>query len=51
MREISENTNKSQSTIEKIIKKLREIKIIERIGSTKSGYWEINHEKLKNNEF
>ena len=51
MREISENINKSQSTIEKIIKKLREIKIIERIGSTKSGYWEINHEKLKNNEF
>jgi len=47
MREISENINKSQSTIEKIIKKLREVKIIERVGSTKSGYWKINHEILK----
>jgi len=51
MREISEDINKSQSTVEKIIKKLREVRIIERIGSTKSGYWKINHEIIKNNEF
>lgn len=51
MREISEYINKSQSTIEKIIKRLRDVKIIERVGSTKSGYWKINDEIIKNNEF
>ena len=51
MRVISQNTNKSQSIIEKVIKKLIEVNIIERVGSRKSGYWKINHEILKNNEF
>ena len=51
MQEIARNINKSQSTIEKIIKKLKEINIIERVGSTKSGYWKINHEIIKKNEF
>ena len=39
--EIASKINKSQSTIEKLIKKLREKKIIERIGSTKGGYWKV----------
>jgi ATP-dependent DNA helicase RecG len=41
MEEIANNIGKSQSTIEKHIKKLREAGVIERIGSTKSGDWKI----------
>jgi ATP-dependent DNA helicase RecG len=40
--EIAKLIEKSQSTVEKIIKKLREAKLIERIGSTKAGSWKIN---------
>jgi ATP-dependent DNA helicase RecG len=35
-------TGKSQSTIEKTIKKLRDDNVIKRIGSRKTGRWEIN---------
>lgn len=42
MMEIAEQINRSVSTIEKTIKKLREAGIIERIGSTKRGRWMIN---------
>ena len=41
MEEIANNIGKSQSTIEKHIKKLREAGVLERIGSTKSGEWKI----------
>jgi len=42
MEEIAQRINKSQSTVEKTIKKLREDEILERVGSTKAGYWKIN---------
>lgn len=29
------------STIEKVVSKFKDDKVIERIGSTKSGYWKI----------
>ena len=41
MEEIAENIEKSQSTVEKTVKKLREAQILKRIGSTKAGYWKI----------
>jgi len=39
--EIAENILKSRSTVEKAIKVLRKNNIIERVGSTKAGYWKI----------
>ena len=42
MKEIAKNISKSQSMVEKTIKKLREVKLLERIGSTKAGHWVIN---------
>ena len=42
MDEIAQRVDKSQSTVEKTIKKLREDEILERVGSTKAGYWKIN---------
>ena len=42
MEEIAQRIDKSQSTVEKTIKKLREDEILERVGSTKTGYWKIN---------
>ncbi|MDF1573191.1 MAG: hypothetical protein P1P82_16405 [Bacteroidales bacterium] len=42
MEEIAQRINKSQSTVEKTKKKLREDEILERVGSTKAGYWKIN---------
>jgi ATP-dependent DNA helicase RecG len=42
MEEIAQRIDKSQSTVEKIIKKLREGEILERVGPTKAGYWKIN---------
>lgn len=42
MEEIAQRIDKSQSTVEKTIKKLREDEILERVGSTKAGYWKIN---------
>jgi ATP-dependent DNA helicase RecG len=41
MAEIARNIGKSQSTIEKTIKKLRDAEILKRVGSTKAGFWEI----------
>jgi len=41
MEEIAEQIGKSQSTVEKSIKKLRNAGILTRVGSTKSGYWKI----------
>lgn len=40
--QISESLNISLSTAKRRIKELREQKIIERIGSDKTGYWKIN---------
>lgn len=37
MDEIAQRIDKSQSTVEKNIKKLREDEIAERVGSTKAG--------------
>jgi ATP-dependent DNA helicase RecG len=41
MKELAADTGKSQSTIEKAIKKLREAGLLERIGSTKAGDWKV----------
>lgn len=38
---MAEQINVSISTIEKNIAKLKKAGIIERVGSTKSGYWKI----------
>ena len=40
-KKISEKTGFSTRKVSRIIKKLRESKIIERIGSTKKGYWKV----------
>ena len=40
--QLAEICNVSRDTIIKDIKKLKELKIIERIGSDKSGYWRVN---------
>jgi len=37
--ELSEKVNIGTTAIDKNIKKLKDSKIIKRIGSTKSGYW------------
>ena len=39
---MAEKLVKEISTIKKAIKKLRDIKIIERVGSDKTGYWKVN---------
>ena len=39
--QISESLNISLSTVKRRIKELKELKIIERIGSDKTGYWKI----------
>lgn len=39
--EISEKIGKSQSTVEKTIKKLRDAGAIKRVGSRKTGRWKI----------
>lgn len=39
--ELIKVTNFGQTTINKTIKKLKELNLIERIGSNKSGYWKI----------
>jgi ATP-dependent DNA helicase RecG len=38
---ISKTINKDLTTVRRAITKLKELKIIERIGSDKSGHWEI----------
>ena len=40
--EIAQKLNKTKNTIFRNIKTLKDLKIIERIGSTKKGYWKIN---------
>jgi len=39
--DMAENIGKSKSTVEKTIKKMKEAKLIERIGSDRAGYWKI----------
>jgi ATP-dependent DNA helicase RecG len=39
--EIAEKTKLSQSTIEKIVAKLKKAGILKRIGPDKGGYWKI----------
>ncbi len=41
-KEISEELKISVRTINRAIKKMKELKIIERVGSDKTGYWRIN---------
>lgn len=45
-KEISEELNTTKRTIERNIMILKEMHLIERIGSRKSGYWKINIDKL-----
>ena len=42
--ELMEKLSMSESGIKKVIKKLKDENIIIRVGSLKSGHWEINHE-------
>ena len=42
VKKIEETTGISRATIERAIKKLKDRKIIERVGSNKTGYWKIN---------
>lgn len=44
---MAEKINVSNSTIEKNIAKLKKAGIIERVGSTKSGYWKIQKQSLE----
>ncbi len=39
--EMAEKTNLSQSTIEKIVAKLKKAGLLKRIGPDKGGHWEI----------
>lgn len=39
--EIARSIDKSQSMVEKTIKKLKEAKMLNRIGSDRAGYWEV----------
>ena len=39
---ISDRLEITKRAVEKIIKRLREANIIERVGSNKSGYWKVN---------
>lgn len=44
MTEIASQTGYSRSWVAKTIKRLQEQKFIKRIGSNKTGYWEISAE-------
>jgi len=44
-KDIADAIDKSQSTVEKTIKKMKDSHLIERIGSDRSGYWKILIEK------
>jgi ATP-dependent DNA helicase RecG len=44
---MAEQINVSNSTIEKNLAKLKKSGIIERVGSTKSGYWKIQKQTLE----
>ncbi len=39
--DIAKEINKSESTVEKTIKQLRQAGIVERVGSTKAGHWKV----------
>jgi ATP-dependent DNA helicase RecG len=39
--EIAKSIDKSQSTIEKTIKKLKKAKLVDRVGSDRAGYWKV----------
>ena len=42
--ELSQKLKKSRRTITRLVKKLQEDKIISRIGSDKTGYWEVKND-------
>ena len=42
LEEVANNIKKSLSTVDRKVKKLKAIDIIERVGSDKDGYWKIN---------
>ena len=42
--ELSQKLKKSRRTITRLVKKLQEDKIISRIGSDKTGYWEMKND-------
>lgn len=44
---IADRLDITKRAVEKIIKRLRESSVIERIGSNKSGYWKINRPNTK----
>lgn len=46
LEELAEKLNKSRRTISRTIKKLQEDGIISRIGSDKSGYWQVTLNNL-----
>jgi len=46
-KEIAEKLNVSRATVARYIKQLKKMNIITRIGSDKSGYWEIIENKIK----
>lgn len=39
--EIAQCIDKSQSTVEKTIKKLKKAKLLDRVGSDRAGYWKV----------
>ena len=39
--EIAQNIDRSQSTVEKTIKKLKKAKLVNRVGSDRAGYWKV----------
>lgn len=39
--EIAQGIDKSQSTVEKTIKRLKKAKLVDRIGSDRAGYWKV----------
>lgn len=41
--QLAEQSGKSQSTIERRIKRLKDAGLIKRIGAKKTGYWQLNH--------
>lgn len=47
---IADRLGITKRAVEKIIKRLRENSVIERIGSNKSGYWKVNRIDEEGNE-
>lgn len=46
---IADRLGITKRAVEKIIKRLRESSVIERVGSNKTGYWKINRPNTENN--